>query len=311
MRLKQICLGIMTLVGVLAVGPIGYTAGTRNDFSVTIQLPTTQAQRSTQCNYFDLVLQPGQTQELDMLVTNNTDRQLVVDMDKGTAGTTEHGVVCAGKNWRKDDYVNLSDKMGDLLQLPQSNIVLGPHETTVAKATVTMPTSPVVGQLAGGISFSEENQKHCTTGTDSTGMRLTNVFRYDFAVVAQNNLDDVMPDVQLENITVKRTTTQTAFAVNVVNNVPTFVSDVAIEADITTPNGKHIKRRQSKVQFAPNSKLTWQIWRAGDRARSGKYTADVQVYYGKRDDGQYTDRHGQTYLYHSERHEVVTVKKSR
>lgn len=308
MRVRGLAVTIVTtILGVFAVQGVGHTQANRDDYSVTIQVPTTQAPRSMQYGYFDLVLQPNQSQELNLNITNNTSHQIVIDVGKGTAGTTDNGSVAYTTNWKADRFTGLKYRLGDAIRLAQTKVTLEPHGSDVVKATVTMPSEPVVGTLAGGLSFVEEDQQHSTGDSNARGMKLDNTFKYDFAVLVQNNLDAVIPNVQVSDITAQSTASQTSFMVKLANTAPTFANTVSVDADITGPNGRHYKRSQSMMQFAPNTQLTWQVWTNGERVPAGDYQADIQVYYGKNPSGKYTDKKGTKYLYHVEEKRSVTV----
>lgn len=313
MKAKQLTLVLVAATfGVLTISSHAHAEGVHDDYTVTIQTPKTQAPRSAQNGYFDLVLQPNQTQELALNVTNNTDHEIVIDMGKGTAGTTDNGSVAyTTTDWPADRFVGLSHRLGDAIKLSQNKLTLAAKASALAKATVTMPNEPVTGTLAGGISFTEENQHHSTSGSDAKGMKLNNTFKYDFAVLVQNNLDVVTPNVQVKSVVAQTTASQTAFTVNVANSAPTFANTVLIKADVTGPNGKHYKRQQDMMQFAPNSQLTWQIWTEGERVPAGEYKADVQVYYGKNSQGKYADVNGAKYLYHTEKQQTFTVTRAK
>lgn len=303
-------MAIATL-GVLMISGGAYADGVQDDYSVSIQTPKTQAARSAQNGYFDVVLQPNQTEQLNLEVKNNTDHQIVIDMGKGTAGTTDNGSVAfTTMNWRNDRFVGLTHRLGDAIQLAQTKLTLAPNETIIAKATLTMPAEPVIGTLAGGISFTEENQHHDASNGGKKGLQLNNTFKYDFAVLAQNNLNKVSPNVKVNAITAKTTSQQTTFTVDIANDAPAFANSVEVNADIVGPDGKHYKRNQSMMQFAPNTQLTWQIWTDGERVPAGKYHADIQAYYGKDSHGKFADKSGTKYLYHSEKKQTLVVTKA-
>lgn len=303
---KQLLLVLAMVATTFAISGTGYAAENKDDYTVNIEVPATQAPRSTLNGYFDLVLAPNQTENLKIDVTNISNKQIVVDMDKGTAGTNDNGSVVYTTKWSDNRFAGLTNKLADYITLDQDKVTLQPGQEVTVGAKITMPASPVTGVLAGGISFYKENQQN-TANPNAKGMKLNNTVKYDIAVLAQNNTDAVTPDVNISNVTAKTVSAQTAFSVDMVNSSPAFANTAEIIGDVTAPNGEHFKRTQSMMQFAPNSRFAWQIWTDGKKVPSGDYDVNVEAFWGKDKSGKYVDKSGTAFLYHTAYRKTVHV----
>ena len=303
---KQLLLVLAMVATTFAISGTGYAAENKDDYTVNIEVPDTQAPRSTLNGYFDLVLAPNQTENLKIDVTNISNKQIVVDMDKGTAGTNDNGSVVYTTKWSDNRFAGLTNKLADYITLDQDKVTLQPGQEVTVGAKITMPASPVTGVLAGGISFYKENQQN-TANPNAKGMKLNNTVKYDIAVLAQNNTDAVTPDVNIANVAAKTVSAQTAFSVDMVNSSPAFANTAEIIGDVTAPNGEHFKRTQSMMQFAPNSRFAWQIWTDGKKVPSGDYDVNVEAFWGKDKSGKYVDKSGTAFLYHTAYRKTVHV----
>lgn len=58
---KQLLLVLAMVATTFAISGTGYAAENKDDYTVNIEAPATQAPRSTLNGYFDLVLAPNQT----------------------------------------------------------------------------------------------------------------------------------------------------------------------------------------------------------------------------------------------------------
>lgn len=94
----------------------GTTSANEMPFSVRVMQATEQ--RSETTGYFDLVLAPDQVKEVQVLLTNDTEKPLTVDIKSAQATTNRNGVV---------DYETAqSTAWRNLVSVPK-NITLPPH----------------------------------------------------------------------------------------------------------------------------------------------------------------------------------------
>jgi hypothetical protein len=123
--------------------------------------------------YFDVRVMPKEVSTFQVKLTNLTDQPIQVESSVGTAQTSGSGNV-----WytSADSRVkNAPFKLENVLQ-GESVISLQPHETKLAKYTLTMPANSFRGVLAGAIKFSD-------AATVDTQSEFTNRFVYVLGVV--------------------------------------------------------------------------------------------------------------------------------
>ncbi len=125
-------------------------------FAVTAVIPENQVDKNQ--TYFDLKMEPGQKQTLQVQMKNDTDKEVVVETHANAAITNSNGIT---------DYSVIDPQLDSTLKIPFSKIAKVQKETKIpAKSTVTldvnieMPNESFDGVILGGLYFKEkENEK--------------------------------------------------------------------------------------------------------------------------------------------------------
>lgn len=271
---QRMTLFIATVASITLLQVDGQAATVEHDdYSVTYQESATQRPTARDTGYADVIAAPGSTQTLTFKIANLSDKTIKVDVTKGTAGTSENGnVVYTSENWPNADFINLPTRMENQLTVSDPVVTLAPKETKQVTATLTMPTSPIDGTIAGGVGFKEENQQR----TSGTGFRLNATVKYDIAVLAQNAEPKQyakQPTVTSEGA--KTVAGKSAFVFHFQNPYPAFINRVKMDVKVTAPSGKTYRRAQKMMQFAPNSQLNWMVWLNGDKVEAGAYKVEM------------------------------------
>nr|WP_149023633.1 DUF916 domain-containing protein [Listeria rocourtiae] len=122
------------------------------NFSVTTVIPDNQIDKSK--TYFDLRMKPGQKQDLEVVLKNDTDKEITVETNANTAVTNDNGIV---------DYSQTNPKLDKSLKIPFSSIatmedevVLPANSSKTIKVAVTMPDTAFDGIILGGLQFIEK-----------------------------------------------------------------------------------------------------------------------------------------------------------
>lgn len=297
---KKSVLAIGTLLLATAMfSETGFATSGNDDYKAIIQTPSTQIPSASRYGFFNVQLNPGQTETLPVDLTNLSDHPITIDIKKGVAGTSSMGsVVYTTQKWPAARFNHWQANISDGINLPTDKVTIQPGETSTYKATLTMPEKAITGQIAGGLSFTEENQHH-SAAASGKGLALNNIFIYEIAVVAQNNLNPITPKMTIDNVQAENTAGQTAFSVDLKNVSPTFANTVTVDADITGPNGVHYRNKQKMMQFAPNTSINWQVWANGKKVPAGEYKVKVDAYWGKDAAGTYSDADETKFKYHT------------
>lgn len=89
--LKRIFLFVVAVISVTLVGVSSTASANQMNFAVIPNLPDNQVDKNH--SYFDLQLDPGQTQTVSVTLRNDTDKDVVVAITMARATTNTSGVV--------------------------------------------------------------------------------------------------------------------------------------------------------------------------------------------------------------------------
>ena len=178
MSIKRVALFGLAVGASLLMGTTAHAAG--NDYTVRAVVPASQIDK-TNASYFDMQLQPGQTESLTINLANTSNKTITIDVNKGTAGTQMGGVVDYAASTGFDK--TLAAKLGDGIEVPDK-VTLAPKETKAVTAKVTMPNAQTNGIYVGGFKFTEKGQD--SDSESGNGMHISGVFSYAVAILARN-----------------------------------------------------------------------------------------------------------------------------
>ncbi|WP_373891595.1 WxL protein peptidoglycan domain-containing protein [Weissella confusa] len=291
MSIKRLALtGLVVGASLLTVTNV-HAAG--NDYTVQAVVPATQIDK-TNVSYFDMKLNPGQTESLTFNLTNTSNKAITVDISKGTAGTTNGGTVDYAATSGFDK--TLPARLGDAIETPDK-VSLNPKETKAVNAKITMPDATTSGIYAGGVKFTEEGQGG---GGNGKGMQLGNVFSYAIAVLARNSTDgnDVADTLTPNGVTLSSDKGISSINTNVINPKAALLNRLEIVGSVKDSSGQtYMSETQKMMQMAPNSNFDFSMTSNGKEIKAGKYLAKYTAFWSQDANGQYADAKGTRFDY--------------
>lgn len=249
------------------------------NFYVTPSFPESQVEGSN--SYFDLNLNPGDTETLSLELRNANSEPIQVQITPHTAYTNVHGVVEYGKNAEEPD-TSLTHVLDELIE-PSEVIELAGNETKVVSLPVHMPEESFEGFLAGGLRIAEVKEEQEEVDSNEEGVAIKNEFAYVVGVVLSNTRDSVQPDLDLLDVFADQLNYRNVISATIQNFTPTFVNRLAVEATIQRAGEDDILYEASEemMQMAPNSHFNFPISLNGDRFQSGEYVLNLTAHSGE------------------------------
>ncbi|MGF2942219.1 WxL protein peptidoglycan domain-containing protein [Enterococcus xiangfangensis] len=289
MRLKRP--SVLTLVlGILLIAlmvPVKVQAASL-PFSIRPVIP--QAQRDTSESFFDVVVAPSESTELQAQLVNNTDQQIQIQVKVNTAQTSDNGIVVYGAKEQKD---TAQYSLTDYLKGPDK-ITIPAKGTYLYTAQLTMPTNQLPGVMAGALTFSPSNQTDTTE--DKSGLSVVNQYNYEIAVITRNVNQTWQPELKIGQAKIQQHEYQNTLAVPLQNISATFLNQLHVKTQaINLTTGKKYQRTADSIQMAPNSQFDYRLELPS--ATAGKYRVTTNAYYVKSSTGEYKDSAGETYKY--------------
>lgn len=259
-------------ISLMATATPSQAAESAASFAMTIVPPENQANQNL--SYFDLVVKPNQSQDLQLKLVNHQDTPTKVGLTAKTATTNMNGVVNYGAHQDQSDKT-LQYALGDYLKPEAKTITLKANEERIVNVTLKTPPKAFKGQLVGGISAVEIPKDQKT----NQQINIRNKFAYAVAVVVRNNDHSVTPEFKLGQVEANQMMGSNQILANIRNVQPKFQNQTTIKAFVTKrgQKKKFYQTEKKDVQFAPNSVMPFYL-PLNDRFKPGRYTLDLTVH---------------------------------
>ncbi len=184
---KIMSLILVLLFSMLFIWPLTVTtAAISPTFTVTPVLPNNQRQSVT--GYFDLQVSPGQQEDLQLRIANQSDQTQTYRIAVNPAYTTNSGVIAFDQ----------SQPPLDQNAIRLSTLIKGPRTVTVAansEQTVTYqlqaPAEHFIGIIAGGFYVLQEGAT--SSRASSNGVQFTNRFAIGITTILRQDLTTPNP----------------------------------------------------------------------------------------------------------------------
>lgn len=230
--------------------------------------------------YFDVLLKPGQTQELDVQLSNFTEKDRTVNIEANTATTNDNGIVDYSQHDKKKDP-SLVYAFSDISNTA-NEVKIPKHSSVMTKVTIRMPNKSYEGIIAGGIYIYDKGDANAV----HDGGAITNKFVYSLGVQLRNKVDltKVEPNLVVDSKKIMLIHSDYLSGINIPiqNTSALFIKEVEVEArliDHSDSQSSH-ELKKSKLKIAPNSNfylpLTWTD-DEGTSLNSGDYQVDIKI----------------------------------
>ncbi|MBC2371558.1 DUF916 and DUF3324 domain-containing protein [Listeria booriae] len=255
----------IVLIGVL-FHPLSPQAAA--NFSVTAVIPDNQIDKTK--TYFDLRMKPGQKQDLEVVLKNDTDKEITIETNANTAVTNDNGIV---------DYSQTDPKLDKSLKTPFSSIaktddevVLPKNSSKTIKVTVTMPAESFDGIILGGLQFIEKEGDDAKKD-GGEGVQIKNRYAYVVGVQLSENDTVVEPDMKLHEIKAQQINYRNAVTANLQNPEATLIKPLAIDAKVYKSGDDQVlhQAKRDGLRMAPNSNFNYAIDWENQPLKVGKY----------------------------------------
>lgn len=285
---KNILVSLVSL-SVLMIATQTVHADSAN-FSVTPKIGENQVGQNL--GYFNLLLKPKQTQNVEFTLNNNSNQTIKVKTSFGTAFTSQSGNVGYTPDLVKPDP-SLKINLKDYVKLPQT-LTIKPKSATTVTATVTMPDENIKGVIAGGFNFEDASTSESTQ--KSSGVSITNRYRYVIGLVLQNDTAKVDPTLNLGKVDPDQVNGRNVITANLTNSAPAYLMQMNTSATVTKLDDKSVNYsyNNAAMEMAPNSNFNLTIpvsiqgvlnGKTSEPLKPGKYHIKMTVYGSKDTNG--------------------------
>ena len=246
------------------------------DFSVRAVLPDNQRQNGSV--FFDLLVKPGQQQDLVIEIGNASAGDIVVLVETITASTSRNGQINYTSMGALDETLKYSFE--DLVSMPQSYYPIPAQSTLTVPISLSVPDEPFEGAVLGSIRVLREATQE---ERDAAGA-IVNQYARVIAVrlVHDENAEDMPANFVLGDITAELVNYRASIIAHIRNTQPIVIKNASATASIY-PKGSEqaiFEHSLETLEMAPNSVFQYSfVDREGYGIDAGDYTAVISVEY--------------------------------
>ena len=243
-------------------------------------LPENQREGRELTGRFELVMEPGQHQTVEVELSNPFEEELQLAMQLAMATTGNGGVVhFEPMNVLQDSTQRFS--IEEIATIDNDLISLPPRGVARVPIHITMPSEPFDGVIAAGISVMPLNQEGITVeGIEAdAGMGVQNMFQIAMPLVLRFNENPTVEELVLGSVRANQIDYRNAISANIQNVMPRFVANMNLNATVRALDGTEIlfQRQDFDLGMAPNSNFDFSIPLEGQPFVAGDYMYRVEI----------------------------------
>jgi len=250
-------------------------------FYVRALLPENQIDKNL--TYFDLRVQPGHTQQLEVEVVNETDEAITIDVTAISASTNRNGVI----DYKTPDIRDktLLHPFSELAVFETDSLTIPARGVEIARISLTMPQDEYDGVVLGGLVFTRRLEG---IEPGEGEMALQNVYSYVIGAKLTENDTIVTPDFELEGIEAATVNYQPSMTHYLRNRTAAIAKGIDLHVVVSNAGGELVAQASyTGVDMAPNSVMPLAI-APGAGISEGGATSGSSIPVGELQLGEYT-----------------------
>ncbi|RDX00787.1 DUF916 and DUF3324 domain-containing protein [Listeria kieliensis] len=264
---KIIALVVVGLASVLLLAKPA--AAAEMNFAVQAIIPENQVDKSQ--TYFDLRMKPGQKQDIEVELRNDTKKDVTVEIQANTAITNDNGVVeYSGPRKKKDSSLKVDFKK---IAEVQKEAKLKSGTSQKVKVHLKMPNQLFDGVVLGGLYFTEKEDDSNKTKDKKNENQIINRYAYTIGVQLTETDKQVKPNLVLNSVKPTQINFRNAISANIQNDQAAIIKDMTIEAKIYKKGKSDALYHtvQKNLRMAPNSNFNFGVGLDNKPFKPGKY----------------------------------------
>lgn len=273
---------LMVLSSLFILGfPVQEVASMEVPFSVEPVIPDNQA---SGVSYFDLTLQSGQEQDLEVILTNSSDQPIEIVVKAHSGVTNANGIIVYdGSLPTVKSYDSII--FDEMVKIENDRVTVPANGEAKAVIHVTAPENNFDGLILGGLHFLLEAPEN----DENSGVSIQNQYAYVIGVNIreEGNTTKVEADLEVEKIEAEEVYGQPGVVVYLNNLAPAIISNADVLAEIFPANQLDTpvaKREASMFSVAPSLAFNFPIeLTEGEELAEGDYVLKISLKSNKYD----------------------------
>lgn len=226
----------------------------------------------SEVSYFDIELDLGQEQELEVVINNSSDQVIEVKVTANTTVTNVNGVLVY--NGSLDPVTeSISPKFDEIVSIEEKIVEVPANGQANAIISVKAPDEAFPGEILGGLHFELHEEESEEAG-------ITNRFNYEIALnmVSSQSDEVVEPELAFKEVLELNDLFGPRLEVVFSNLTPVFLSDMAINAGVYSKDDLEnalVTAEHSMYDIAPTYDFRFRIDLEDIELQAGDYILKV------------------------------------
>lgn len=282
-RVNRVLYSLMALIVLAALAAlIALTLGSnravaqQDSFNYAVQAVLPDNQIDDQASYFDLKVEPGQTQVLQVIVKNKRDEDIEVAVEANTAFSNCNGVIEFASSEQRDSSMMVD--FARIVTTAEPVITVPANGEVTAEFQISIPDEPFEGVVYGGLMFTKLHQDENKGG--EAGVSIRNIYRYVIGVRLRESEAEVEPAFELLGAQVASISSP-ALSLSLRNPQPLIARGMKLYARVYPEGGTEALATfvRESVAMAPNSSMDYLLYFDGHRMplEPGAYRVRVEL----------------------------------
>lgn len=247
------------------------SASNPTDYSVSPVLPTNQKQGAS--GYFDLLVKPNQEQTVSFKINNGSKKKTTFEVYFNPAMTSDGGAIDYGiRNAKVDKSVPFDIR--DVVKLDKNSYTVPAMSSMEIPVHIKLTDKTWTGRVLGGINI-QKTVKGDQSATSGNSASMNTKVAYSVALVLQQSLAQISPDLQYTKTAPAKVNGYTTFQLGFRNPTTTIILDLIFTTVLTKDGKKFIENTSNKYTVAPSTFFHVNLGMDGQRVEPGKYHVDV------------------------------------
>ena len=247
-------------------------ANTQNGagFSVRALLPDNQL--NERLSYFDLRMKPEQVQQLEVEITNESDKPILVSVHAVSASTNRNGIIDYKTPGIRD--TTLEYPFSDIALVDTPSVLVEAKSSSIAAITLHMPEESYDGIVLGGLVFTGEQEEK----EQQQSVAVNNVFSYVIGAKLSVTDTEVHPNFEIVEATPQVVNYQPMFVHAIRNTEAALAKNIDISVSVENSKGE-VKAQitRESVDMAPNSVMPLGLSPDDGKFVPGDYVSNIEV----------------------------------
>lgn len=239
--------------------------------------------------YFQLLVNPGVRQVIEVEIANHRDTPLIVDISVHDASTNANGLIAYGEDAASKQSPSVSSMTAlrldmlagneGLLSSEDNMITIAPGAVVRVPLEITMTDVPLVGQLLGGIVVTKLDDEQ--PGEGSFAVR--SLYSYAIALQLQSEQDPaIAPSFSFASAQPGNIAGWNALVVTIENNAPLVVTGAQLSLRVYRQGETEpvMEAEKERIAMAPHTAMPYTLaLPEGVTLAPGAYTVQIDWTY--------------------------------